>query len=133
MKETIPPLEQDENFVNNEGIIKEVSQEDYKLSRKLEKQNENTGDLDLELRKTDIYKKIIETQSKKETGAEPLNQKEVFFTGTAQQKPSSKLRNLGMALRVGLWGLLGLGATKANAGVNPVDSANEKKTENRKY
>ena len=124
MTEKIPPLENGETL---ENVNLESGRESVALSQEAMEELAKE-DLDNKFRQSETHRIIQDALAKKETGAEPLNEKGTVYTGTTQSKPSNRFRNTLMAFRLGLAGLLGLGATKASAGINPADSTTERKS-----
>jgi hypothetical protein len=126
MTEKIPPvnetLQENSNLNPEKGKRVEVSpvaMEDLKNLKS-----------EIGFRRTKTAEIIRDAQAKKELGDEPWDSKPMtVYNASPKQAPSNKFRNGIMALKIGLAGLLGLGATKeAKAGGDPVDSLGKKAT-----
>lgn len=126
MTEKIPPvneaLQENLNLNSEKGKSVEV---DHVAMEDLEKL-----DSEIKFRGTETAEMIRDAQSKKELGSEPWSSKPMtVYNASPKQAPSNKFHNSIMALKIGLAGLLGLGATKeAKAGGDPVDSLGKKLT-----
>lgn len=124
MTEKIARIEQDENYVSHEGLLNEVSEEDYKESRRAEKEDTEDNDKDINIRKSNIYKEIRDVLGQKETGVEPFDAKGVSFAlpPKQQDKPFLKKALLGLAFLASTLGF----SSKATASGDPADSLKNK-------
>ncbi len=123
MTKEIPPVpnaeKENEQIETTEQETKEYAVAvDPKAMEDLEDLNR-----EIHLKRKETYDTIRDIQAKKDKGDEPWRETSAQPKQEYKaQKPTNKLRNGIMALKIGLAGILGLGATKGAAATNTPDS-----------